>query len=166
MADVLKFYDVDGRAIRFRNFAGKAGKFNTEGERNFCLVLDPKDAEEMTEEGYNVKWLKAKDETDVDIPYIKVKVPFRNRYGEPTRRPPKIVQITKAGKTTLNEESVTNLDWAEIEKADISIRPNEYEPGKITAYLKTMYVTLMQDDFEDRYYDVPDSAQNIVDEED
>jgi hypothetical protein len=97
---------------------------------------------------------------------VKIKVAYRNRYGEMSKIPPKVVQITKAGKTILNEDSVSNLDWAEIDKADISIRPREYEPGKISAYLKTMYVTLVQDDFEDRYYDVPDSAQNIVDVED
>jgi len=27
-----------------------------------------------------------------------------------------------------------------------------------------MYITIAEDDFEDRYYDIPDSAQNIVDE--
>lgn len=166
MADVLKFYDVEGRAIRFRNFAGKAGKFNNEGEKNFCLILDPQDAQEMAEEGYNIKYLKPKDENDEPIPYVKIKVAYRNRYGEMSKIPPKVVQITKAGKTILSEDSVSNLDWAEIDKADISIRPREYEPGKISAYLKTMYVTLVQDDFEDRYYDVPDSAQNIVDVED
>lgn len=166
MADVLKFYDVDGRAIRFRNFAGKAGKFNTEGQRNFCLILDPKDAEEMAEEGYNIKWLKPRDETEDPLPYVKVNVGFRNRYGDPARRPPKITQYTTAGKTLITEDSVSNLDWAEIDKADISIRPNEHEPGKLSAYLRTMNVFLQPDDFEDRYYNVPDSAQNIVDEED
>ena len=62
------------------------------------------------------------------------------------------------------------MDWAEIEKFDISINPRPYENingrSGVTAYLKTLYVTISEDDFEDRYYDIPDSAQNIVDEED
>ncbi len=165
MADVLKFLDVKGECIKFRNFAGKAGNFNNEGDRNFCLILDPRDAVEMAEEGYNIKYLKPKDENDEPKPYIKVRVGYRNRYGEPSKFPPKVTQYTNAGKTFLDEDSIQNLDWAEIDKADISIRPREYEPGKISAYLKTMNVILMQDDFEDRYYNVPDSAQNIVDEE-
>ena len=37
--EVKKFYDVDSKAIRFRNFAGKAGQYNAEGDRNFCLLL-------------------------------------------------------------------------------------------------------------------------------
>lgn len=167
MAGVLKFFDVDGRAIRFRNFAGKAGTYNTEGDRNFCLLLTPEDADEMQHEGYNVRYLSPRDDNDEPQAYIQIKVAYRNRKGESTR-PPKIVQVTKHGKTELNEDTVQNLDWAEIEKADIAINPYEYNnvSGRsgIKAYLKTMYVTIAEDDFEDRYYDVPDSAQNITDD--
>ena len=63
------------------------------------------------------------------------------------------------------QDSVKTLDWAEIEKADIAINPYEYDvQGRhgIKAYLKTMYVTIQEDDFEDRYYDVPESAKSIL----
>ena len=162
MADVVKFYDVDGRNIRFRNFEGKAGKFNAEGDRNFCLLLNPEVADGLAHDGFNIRYLNPKDDADEPIPYLPIKV----AYGK--GRPPKIVQITRRGKVELDEESVRNLDWAEIEKADIAINPYEYHvQGRdgIKAYLKTMYVTIVEDDFEDRYYDVPDSAQNIVDED-
>lgn len=167
MADVLKFMDVEGRAIRFRNFAGKQGQYNTEGDRNFCLLLTPEDADEMQREGYNVRYLRPRDETEEPQPYIQIKVAYKNRNGKSTR-PPKIIQITKNGKTTLTEETVSNLDWADIEKADISINPYSYNnvSGRsgVKAYLRTMYVTIAEDDFEDRYLDVPDSAQNITDD--
>lgn len=164
MADaaVRKFYDVASGAIRFRNFAGKAGQFNAEGDRNFCLLLTPDDADEMIKEGWNIRFLNPKDPADEPVPYIQIKVGFGGK-----GRPPKVVQITKSGKTILDEDSVNNLDWAEIEKADIAINPYYYNvSGKqgIKAYLKTMYITIAEDDFEDRYYDIPDSAQNIVDE--
>lgn len=162
MAEVVKFYDVDGRNIRFRNFEGKAGKFNVEGDRNFCLLLDPDLADNMHRDGFNIRYLNPKSEDDEPIPYLPVKVQFGKG------RPPKIVQVTKHGKTELDEDSVRNLDWAEIEKADIAINPYEYHVNGrdgIKAYLKTMYVTIVEDDFEDKYYDVPDSAANIVDED-
>ena len=77
----------------------------------------------------------------------------------------KIVMMTKRGKTELDETSVSNLDWADIEKADIAINPYHYNvSGRegVKAYLKTMYVTIVEDEFEDRYYDVPESAKSIL----
>ena len=164
MAEVKRFLDVTSKAIRFRNFAGKEGRYNKAGDRNFCLLLNPEDADEMLKDGWNVRFLDPRDEGDEPTPYIQIKVGFGGK-----GRPPKIVLVTKRGKTQVDEDTVNTLDWAEIEKADIAINPYHYEVnGKsgVKAYLKTMYVTIAEDDFEDRYYDVPDSAQNIVDEED
>lgn len=164
MAEVKRFLDVVSGAIRFRNFAGKEGRYNKAGDRNFCLLLNPEDADEMLKDGWNVRFLDPRDEGDEPTPYIQIKVGFGGK-----GRPPKIVLVTKRGKTQVDEDTVNTLDWAEIEKADIAINPYHYEVnGKsgVKAYLKTMYVTIAEDDFEDRYYDVPDSAQNIVDEED
>lgn len=169
MAEVLKFYDVDGRNMRFRNFAGKAGQFNMEGDRNFCLLLNPNVADDMQKEGFNIRYLNPRDDRDDPVPYVQVKLKYHDRAGNPLRGP-KIVQVTRRGKTEIHEDTVSNLDWAEIEKFDISINPRPYENingrSGVTAYLKTLYVTISEDDFEDRYYDIPDSAQNIVDEED
>lgn len=168
MAELIKFMDVDGRNMRFRNFAGKAGKFNAEGDRNFCLLLNPEVAADMKADGFNIRYLKPRDEEEDPVPYVQIKLKYYSRSGE-RLRPPKIVLVTKKGKTQLDEESVNTLDWAEIEKFDIAINPREYDMNGrsgVTAYLKTLYVTIVEDEFEDRYYDVPDSAQNIVDDED
>lgn len=157
--EVKKFYDVPGTAIRWRNFEGKAGKFNAEGDRNFCLVIDPDSADALQAEGFNIRFLKPRDEGDDPVPYLPVKV----AYGK--GRPPKIVMMTKRGKTELDETSISNLDWADIEKADIAINPYHYNvSGRegVKAYLKTMYVTIVEDEFEDRYYDVPESAKSIL----
>ena len=161
--EIKRFLDVPGKAIRYRNFQGKAGQYNNEGERYFCLMLGDRDAEEMKEEGWNIKYLQPKDPDDDPAPYVQVKVEMSKG------RPPKVVQVTRKGKTYLDEQSIQNLDWAEIDKADISINPYEWSLPSgmhgVKAYLKTMYVTIAEDEFEDRYYDVPDCAQNIVDEE-
>ena len=164
MAESKIFRHVVSGAIRFRNFAGKEGRYNKEGDRNFCILLNPDDADEMIHDGWNVRFLNPRDEGDEPVPYIQVKVGFGGK-----GRPPKVVMVTKRGKTQLDENSVNTLDWAEIEFADIAINPYHYTVnGKsgIKAYLKTMYVTIAEDEFEDQYYDVPDSAQNIVDVED
>lgn len=159
--NIIRFEDVDGKAIRFRNFSGKPGKFNAEGCRNFCLIIDPETADAFSKDGWNVRWLNPRNEDEEPLPYLPVEVSFGKG------RPPKVVQVTKHGQTKLNEKTVSNLDYAEIESADIALNPYHWEvAGKsgIKAYLKTMYAKLAEDDFEDKYYDVPDSAVSSVDE--
>ena len=164
MAETKIFKHVEAGAIRFRNFAGKEGRYNKEGDRNFCLLLDPDTADELIKEGWNIRFLDPRDEGDEPVPYIQIKVGFGGK-----GRPPKVVLVTKKGKTQLNEDTINALDFAEIEFADIALNPYNWSVnGKsgVKAYLKTMYVTIAEDEFEDMYYDVPDSAQNIVDIED
>lgn len=160
MAEKKIFKGVNAGAIRFRNFSGKEGKFNAEGDRNFCLLLDPDCADEMIKEGWNIRFLNPRDEGDEPTPYIQVKVGFGGK-----GRPPKVVMISRKGQTQIGEEEVNILDWADIEFADIAINPYHYTVnGKsgIKAYLKTMYVKIVEDEFEDQYYDIPDSAQNVI----
>ena len=47
-------------------------------------------------------------------------------------------------------------DECEIENVDIVIRPYEYKPGKLSAYVKEMYVTIVQSRFEEKYDDMYD----------
>lgn len=147
-----KFFNVPGRAIMYRNFAGEAGPYNDEGDRSFCLGLDDETAELMKEEGWNVRYKVDKRDPDRDpVPYVQVKVEFRKG------RPPKMTQITKRGKTVLEEDDLNNLDWADIERADVCLNPYRWTrpngTSGITAYLKKMNIFLEDDDFEDRTYE-------------
>lgn len=138
---------MEGVRITFRNFAGKEGPYNSEGDRNFAVLLDEKTAKAMAEDGWNVKALKAREEGDPDQPYLPVAIGFKIK-------PPRIVMVTSRGRTPLDEQSCEILDWAEIENVDLIVRPYEWSVnGKsgIKAYLKSIYVTVREDELEQKY---------------
>lgn len=152
---------IEGARIVFRNFEGKEGKFNTAGKRNFCVLLDDELARTLQDDGWNIKWLQPREEGDEPQAYIQVAVNFGTV-------PPKIVLVTSGGKQTLDERNINILDWAEIANVDLIIRPYNWEMnGKtgVKAYIKSMYVTIAEDEFEKKYADVPDSARNVPVEE-
>lgn len=144
---------IENARIGFRNFSGKEGKFNPVGRRNFCVFLESDIASTLHNDGWNVKWLEPRNEEDDLQPYLQVAVSYENI-------PPKILMISAHGKTILDADSVGVLDWAEIIEVDLIIRPYNWEVnGKIgvKAYVKSMYVTIAEDEFEAKYYDAPNA---------
>ena len=140
--------------IGFRNFSGKDGKFNAAGKRNFCVFLDTDIANRLSEDGWNIRWLRPRNEDEAPQAYMQVEVSFRNI-------PPTIVQITHRGKTKLSEDTVGSLDWAELANVDLIIRPYNWQVNASTgvkAYLKSMYLTLNEDEFAEKYDSLPEAV--------
>lgn len=168
----MKTRDLNFENVRiaFRNFSGAKGKFNPEGNRNFCVLLDDRidEARQLEREGWNVKWLEPREEGDEPCPYIQIKVSFDTI-------PPVIYMITGRGKTRLDVNDIDNLDWAEIEnedgerdRVDLVVRPYEWNVNGrsgVKGYVKTMYVRIAEDPFAAKYYNVPDSANTIADDD-
>lgn len=150
---------IEGARLIFKNFQGKGNDYNKEGDRNFGVLLPDDIAEIAAADGWRVKYRPPRED-GYEQPWLSVKV----RYG---KYPPIINLITSKGKQKVTEETVGQLDWAQIAQVDLIIRPYQYDElrdksGKImreagvSAYLKSMYVTVAEDDLEKKYADVPD----------
>lgn len=140
---------MEGVRIIFRNFSGKEGKYNREGDRNFAVLLDDEVANAMAQDNWNVKWLQPRNEDEEEAPqaYLPVSVSYKGR-------PPRVVMITSRGRTNLDDTQVEMLDWATIVNVDLIVRPYEWTVnGKsgVKAYLQSLYVTIEEDELERKY---------------
>ena len=149
-------YNFENARIGFRNFEGKEGLYNKEGDRSFALFLSEEDADRLAADGWNVKWPKSIDgqnaEEDTREPYIIVSVSYKNI-------PPKVYMITEQmdgeKQTTLLEaEDLLVLDWSEFEQVDLVLNPSRWEVNGKTgtkAYLKAGYFLVATNEFDKKY---------------
>lgn len=143
---------MEDARIVFRNFAGKEGMYNREGDRNFCVLLEPKLAETMAKDGWNIKTLRPREEGEEGTPYIQVSVGFKGR-------PPRIVLISSKGRVDLGQHECEILDWVDIKQCDLIIRPYNWSVnGKsgVKAYLKSIFIIMNEDYLELKYAEVPE----------
>lgn len=152
MTEQLNSVTMRDVRIIFRNFRGEEGKFNQKGTRNFGVILPPDIAEAMASDGWNVKNLQPREEDaeegELPTPWLPVEAAYDKG------RPPTVVLITDHGRTNLSEQTIENLDWVDIIKVDLIVNPYTWDVnGKsgVKAYLKSMYVTIEEDELEREY---------------
>lgn len=146
---------MENARIIFRNFSGKEGMYNREGDRNFAVLLDDQLASDLSDNGWNVKWLRPREEGEPEQAYIQVSVNFKGR-------PPRVVMISSRGRTNLGEHEVELLDWADIATVDLIMRPYEWavnDKHGIKAYLQSIFVTIEEDPLELKYAEIDDVSE-------
>ena len=146
---------IEGAQIIFRNFSGTADDFNREGSRQFGVIIPPELVDGMMADGWNLKQLRPRDEEEEAPFYLNVSVNYSSGF------PPSIYKITKypsgdrpPRKIFLTEDTVGALDAADIIMCDLILSPYYWEVANksgIKAYLKSMYVTVEADEFEEKY---------------
>lgn len=148
--------NIENTRMVFRNFEGRAGQYNKEGDRNFCVLLDPEDAAYLENEGFNVQHFHPRDDRPEDIPQAFMRLIVRF-----DRIPPKIVLITSKNRTVLTEESVGSLDRIRVDHVHVAIHPRLNRNGKYkyTGYLRELYVYVMESYLENKYIANPDTEE-------
>lgn len=163
MPNRLGTESFENAQIIFRNFRGLESKYNRDGKRNFCVVIDdPARAQQLANDGWNVRESTRTDDDGTPTYYIPVEVSFSNY-------PPRIVKVTGDKKVTLTEETIGLLDSDDIQYVDLVISPYSWEVnGKsgVKAYVKRMYVVIDVDAFEAKYARYQEEAAFDNDDED
>lgn len=158
-----KYLTFEGVKIFWKNFSGKPTKVNKAGGvRDFALPLTDEMAEELLNDGWNVKYTKGDPDRDMPpAPFIKVKVNF-NEYGPDIY----MVNAINKKKTKLTPMTVQQLDAAFITSCDIVIAGNPYDvQGRqgISAYLNKMFAVIQEDEFTMKYseYEEDDDPEEL-----
>ena len=154
----LEIEDAIVMGGKFKNFSGRATEYNREGDRFINVRIPLEKVEQLSEEGWNIKQLKPKDEGDDPIYYLTVKIRFKSEGG---KKDPAIFKgINADNMHKIREENVGDLDRDEIERTDVVINPSYYNRnGKegYSAYLDSLYVIIKGNRFQAKY--------NVVDED-
>lgn len=139
----------------FRNFAGLEKKFNAAGKRNFSIVLSPEQYEAMKRDGWNVKMRPGRTEDEDTLLHIKANINYKSDY------PPAIWLVTSRGRTLLGPDTVGMLDIAEIKKVDVLLSAYFFDEDTElpAAYVKTLYVTIVEDELDLAYADLKDLGE-------
>ena len=143
--------NIEGATIIWKNFSGERDRFNP-GKRGFSVVIDDAVmADELRQEGWNIKERPLQEGADPSEQEWTLPVKLNmNRYTQ-------VWLIVGNHKTLLDENTVAQLDVVDIVNCDISIRPYEWEmSGRtgITAYVDSMYVTIRENKFAEKYADL------------
>lgn len=143
--------NIEGANIIWKNFSGERDRFNP-GKRGFSVVIDDTVmADELRQEGWNIKERPLQEGADPSEQEWTLPVKLNmNRYTQ-------VWLIVGNHKTLLDENTVAQLDVVDIIDCDISIRPYEWEmSGRtgITAYVDSMYVTIRENKFAEKYADL------------
>lgn len=140
---------VDNARITFKNFGGRAGRFNREGDRSFSLIIPNEDiANRLIADGWNVKIKAPREEGDAPFMHMKVKV----KYGR-SDIPAYLISGDK--RVELDSESIACLDTMDIMSVDLDIRPWDHPSGEYarSAYLQAIRVTQAVNRFDQEYDD-------------
>lgn len=146
----------------FRNFSGNPTRFDSKGgKRYFNIRLDEDLAQRFLDEGISSVRDTNSKHPDRDPNWVmNVEVRF-----EPV--PCHIWLCSERGRRLLKESSVGELDWMDIETADVEIRLSHWENNGNSGYkpyCSNLFVTPVENELTRKYANMPilsDDGQTV-----
>lgn len=140
----------------YKNFSGKKTTYNAAGNRNFCIKLnDEVLAQQLLEDGWNVKCRPARNEDESPLYFIKCNL------RDDSSILPDVYSVQlingKFVRTKLSPAEWGLFDNVYIEYVDIELTPWKSKAAAPTdpygAYVKTLFVHVPSNDFANMYAD-------------
>ena len=147
---------IENAVIFWTNFKGEPTRFNPQGgKRTFNVAIPEGWAQDLKDEGWNIKTREPIDEQDDILYFTECVLNMNSRYE------PKVLLCTKwRGKksmTTLHGDSVGKLDDIRFENVDLVIHPHQHDNG-CKGYCNTLVATQAKADLFGGKYDDYDTA--------
>lgn len=148
--DGFKLLVEDAKFMYRPNFSGEVrSRYDKAGDRNFNIIIEDSElAQRLREDGWNVRTKVFEDEEPIN--FINVKCKFTGY------KDPKVYLVTGSQRRPrlLDEDCIGEVDSADIINMNMTITSYFYNVGDksgISAYLKTAYITIEEDEWADRY---------------
>lgn len=150
-------------AGQFRNFSADATRFSPAGIKRFfnIVIPDAEEAERLIADGWNViSWTPnpTDENPDPETTYrLEVQIKFRDRMGDMLsgRLKPTVVMRCNGVQTLLDEDTVGELDGADIISADVQIAQSHWDTNGrtgVSAYLRVGYFNIeLANPFAEKY---------------
>ena len=149
----IRVLNLEGVRVGFKNFSGRETAFNNEGDRNFVAFLDFDLAQELAQQGWNIKFPDQPETDDsgelIREPYLPIKVSYKHQAPSVY-----LIDIENNHKTVLDEATVNLADSSTLLPSDLIINASHWNVnGKsgIKAYLKTAYLNIEPSPFFAKY---------------
>ena len=138
---------IEGAIIIWTNFEGRPTKFNPAGgKRTFVLVLTDTVAEELRNEGWNIKTREPREEGEDPLFFTEIVINMDSKF------PPKVVLYSefngKKSANKLTSETIRQLDSINIANVDVIIHPYEHNfssVANVKGYANALYITQAPD---------------------
>lgn len=153
--------------IIWRNFEGRKEKYNEQGNRFFTLSLPENIANELQDQGFNVR-MRVVESQDGPRTYYNLKVNLKY-YG--SQYDPKVYFMQSDGEhATLDEHSVKLLDTTQFAEVAMDIYPKTYidmasGDEKLSARLNKLLFTQEVDEFEKEFALDNDTQTTLSDDD-
>lgn len=141
------------RFIYATNLAGdpRADRFGDARPKANIIIPDPDQAKELIKAGIKVRETRPRQDDDPDTfqpeYFVTALLKYRTRDGAKVKYPPKVYLVSGDSEPVLlDEDSVKQIDTMRVQNVNVILNPYEYEPGKVSLYIRTMYVEQRLDD--------------------